>query len=274
MTPRVRATRRPARAGLVSLVGAGPGDPDLLTYRAIQRLRAADLVLYDGLVPLSIVRLAASARHVSVSKRAGAKAITQDEVSDQLVAAARRGERVVRLKSGDPFVLGRGGEEVAALAAAGIPCEVVPGVTSAVAAPALAGIPVTHRGVASGFVVVSGHAPSAYADVLGSLAPGAATIVVLMGMAERAAIGRFLVDAGWPTSMPAALVACASQPDQRVWVGAIGDLGADGLVVERDDPGVIVIGDVVSLATPPAADVAESRSVEENPWPFRTTPRL
>jgi uroporphyrin-III C-methyltransferase len=274
MTPRTRATRRLARAGFVSLVGAGPGDPDLLTYRAIQRLLAADLVLYDGLVPPSIVRLAASARHISVSKRAGAKTITQDEVSDLLVAAARRGERVVRLKSGDPFVLGRGGEEVAALAAAGVPFEVVPGVTSAVAAPALAGIPLTHRGVASGFVVVSGHAPNAYATLLGSLAPGSATVVVLMGMVQRAAIARFLVDAGWPKAMPAAIVACASQPDERVWVGSIGDLGADGLVVDRDEPGVIVIGDVVSLAITPTAEVAESVSVQEIPWQSRTTPRL
>lgn len=240
-----------AARGLVSLVGAGPGDPELLTYRAIQRLRAADLVLYDGLVPRPIVGLAARARHVAVSKRAGEKHIEQDAINRLLVEAGRAGERVVRLKCGDPLVLGRGGEEILALVEAGVPFEIVPGVTSATAAPALAGIPVTHRGLASGFLVVSGHAPAAYAPVLAALPPGSVTIVVLMGMSARAAIADLLGRVGWAPETPAAIVTSASQPDQRAWIGTLSALaGLD--VGARPDPGVIVIGDVVSLAAAPS----------------------
>src|SRR5207253_3412936 len=130
-----------------------------------------------------------------------------------MVRRALRGERVVRLKSGDPFVFGRGGEEALALAAAGIPCEVIPGVSSAVAGPALHGIPVTHRGLASAFLVVSGHAEAAYASVLGSLAPGAATVVVLMGLASRAEVAGALLRRGWDGATPAAVVLGASTPD-------------------------------------------------------------
>ena len=183
--------------GFASLVGAGPGDPELLTWRAILRLRSADLVLYDGLVPKQLAKLAAAATHVSVAKRAGRKALTQAAISERMVAAAWRGQRVVRLKAGDPYVLGRGGEEAAALARAGVPFEVVPGVSSAIAAPALAGIPVTHRGLSSGFVVVSGHAEAAYSPVLGALPPDAVTVVILMGAVERSGIRRCLERAGW-----------------------------------------------------------------------------
>src|SRR5215208_1077336 len=174
--------------GRVSLVGAGPGDPELLTLRAVRRLREADLVLYDALVPTEILAFASRARRFYVGKRAGRASIEQDAINRLMIREARRGHRVVRLKCGDPFVFGRGGEEALALAAAGIACEVVPGVTSALAAPLLAGIPVTHRGLASAFLVVSGHAESAYGPVLRSLAPGSATVVILMGLANRAAI--------------------------------------------------------------------------------------
>ena len=153
------------RRGLVSLVGAGPGDPALLTRRAAQRLAEADLVLYDALVDRAALDLAPSAQRIFVGKRAGRPAVTQEFIIRLLIRAARRGRRVVRLKGGDPFVFGRGGEEALALSAAGLPFEVVPGVSSAVAAPALAGIPVTHRGMASGFVVVSGHAEEAYRPI-------------------------------------------------------------------------------------------------------------
>ena len=158
--------------GFVSLVGAGPGDPDLLTLRAARALAAADLVLYDALVARETLDLAPRAQRFSVGKRAGRASMDQETINRLLVRAARRGKRVVRLKGGDPFVFGRGGEEALALVAAGVPCEVVPGVSSAVAAPALAGIPVTHRGLASAFVVVSGHAESAWRPVLDGLAPG------------------------------------------------------------------------------------------------------
>src|SRR6202030_816900 len=143
--------------GHVSLVGAGPGDPGLLTRLAVARLRAANLVLYDALVDERVLRLARRGPRVFVGERAGRHALSQEEIHTVMIRAARRGRRVVRLKGGDPFVFGRGGEEMLALQRAGVPFDVVPGVTSALAAPALAGIPMTHRGVASAFLVVSGH---------------------------------------------------------------------------------------------------------------------
>jgi uroporphyrin-III C-methyltransferase/precorrin-2 dehydrogenase/sirohydrochlorin ferrochelatase len=209
------------------------------------------LVLYDGLVPKQLAQLAAGAKLVSVAKRAGRKALAQDTISDRIIDAAWRGQRVVRLKAGDPYVLGRGGEEAARLARAGVPFEVVPGVSSAIAAPGLAGIPVTHRGMSSGFVVVSGHAESAYASVLGALPPVGVTVVVLMGTGERSGIRRTLQGAGWPADTPAALVVNASQPDQRVWIGRLAALDSPAADVPAGDAGVIVIGRVVSLATAP-----------------------
>ena len=158
--------------GHVSLVGAGPGDPELLTLKAVRRLGEADLVLYDALVETSTLEFAAKARRFFVGKRAGREAIRQDAINRLMIREARRGHRIVRLKCGDPFVFGRGGEEALALAAAGVPCEVIPGISSAIAVPLLAGIPVTHRGLASAFLVVSGHAESAFGPVLGSLEPG------------------------------------------------------------------------------------------------------
>ena len=240
-------------AGFVSLVGAGPGDPDLLTSRAMRRLRGADVVFYDGLVTDAVLALAPSAEHVSVARRSGPKPMTQADVNERLIAAARAGKRVVRLKAGDPFVLGRGGEEMLALVDAGISYEVVPGVSSATAAPALAGIPVTHRGLASGFVVVSGHGADAYGTLIDSLPPGSATIVVLMGIAERAGIRRRLLEAGWDAATPAAIVSNASQPDQAVWIGTLDALESPDFVVVGDDAGVMVIGQVVTLAR--AADL-------------------
>ena len=149
-------------SGFVSLVGAGPGDIELLTLRALKRLREADLVLYDALVEHELLELAPQAKRFFVGKRAGRHSIDQEGIHALLIRAAKRGERVVRLKCGDPFVFGRGGEEALALEAAGVAYEIVPGVSSAIAAPALAGIPVTHRGVATGFAVISGHAEAAY----------------------------------------------------------------------------------------------------------------
>jgi uroporphyrin-III C-methyltransferase len=240
-----------AERGFVSLVGAGPGSPDLLTLRAVDRLQRADLVLYDGLVPAAVIDLATTAERMSVARRVGHKTLTQADVNDLLVSAARLGQRVVRLKSGDPFVFGRGGEEVRALIEAGVPFEIVPGVSAAIAAPGLAGIPVTHRGVSSGFVVVSGHGPDAYEPLLGALSPGAATIVVLMGMGTRASIAQYLVNAGWSADTPAAIVVNASQPHQRVWTGRLATLGVEDEGGSRDEPGVIVIGEVVTAAGMP-----------------------
>jgi uroporphyrin-III C-methyltransferase / precorrin-2 dehydrogenase / sirohydrochlorin ferrochelatase len=232
--------------GFVSLVGAGPGDPELLTLRALRRLREADLVLNDALVPAALLELAPQAKRFFVGKRAGRHSIDQDTIHKLMIRAARRGLRVVRLKCGDPFVFGRGGEEALALHEAGVPFEVVPGLTSAVAAPALAGIPVTHRGLASGFAVVSGHAPSSYQPLLAGIAPGALTLVILMGLAQRGAIARFLVERGWPATTPAAIVLGASHAGAATWTGTLADLDY-APVGDTELPGILVIGAVVSL---------------------------
>jgi uroporphyrin-III C-methyltransferase / precorrin-2 dehydrogenase / sirohydrochlorin ferrochelatase len=233
--------------GLVSLVGAGPGDPELLTLKAVRRLAAADLVLYDALVSPDTLSFAGHARRCFVGKRAGQPAIAQAEINDRMIRAARSGQRVVRLKCGDPFVFGRGGEEALALASAGIRCEVIPGITTAVAAPLLAGIPVTHRGVASAFVVVSGHAASAFEPVFASLEPHTATIVVMMGLANRAEIARALVSAGWRRSTPAAIVCDASHADEHVWRGTLDGLRRGDRDITTRAAGTIVIGEVVDV---------------------------
>jgi len=234
-------------AALVSLVGAGPGDPELLTLKAARRLAEADVVFYDALVTPATLDLAGRATRICVGKRAGRRSTPQEEIHTVMIGAARRGRRVVRLKCGDPFVFGRGGEEVLALAAAGVPCEVVPGISSAVGAPALAGIPVTHRGMSSAFVVVSGHAATAYRPVLESLAPHSATVVVLMGLATHAEVAALLLSRGWAKDTPAAVLLGTSTPGAHAWLGALSDLASVELP-ETDLPGTIAIGEVVSLA--------------------------
>jgi uroporphyrin-III C-methyltransferase/precorrin-2 dehydrogenase/sirohydrochlorin ferrochelatase len=234
--------------GFVSLVGAGPGDPELLTLRALRRLRDADLVLNDALVHTELLELAPKAQRFYVGKRAGRHSIDQDGIHQLMIRAAHRGQRVVRLKSGDPFVLGRGGEEALALEAAGIAYDIVPGLSSATAAPLLAGIPVTHRGIASGFAVVSGHAESAYAPILDGIAPGALTLVVLMGVKQRAQIAQRLLARGWPAHTPAALIFGASQPGSFTQRSQLGAMATDHTEPTTELPAVLVIGEVVSLA--------------------------
>jgi uroporphyrin-III C-methyltransferase len=236
------------RQGFVSLVGAGPGDLELFTVKAVRRLAEADLVLHDALVDPEARQLAPKARWFYVGKRAGRKNIAQETIQKLLVRAARRGERVVRLKCGDPFVFGRGGEEAIALAEAGVAFEVVPGVSSAIAAPASVGIPVTHRGAASAFVVVSGHAECGYAPVLASLAPGTATVVVLMGVGRRGDIAARMRARGWDGSTPAAVVLNGTRPDSVVWTGTLDDVGAfDVRALDAEAPGILVFGEVVRL---------------------------
>ena len=204
-----------AARGFVSLVGAGPGDPELLTRKAARRLAEADLVLYDALVAPATVALARHAQRIFVGRRKGSETTGQDAIIRTLIRAARRGRRVVRLKGGDPFLFGRGGEEALALRAAGIAFEVVPGVSSALAAPAAASIPVTHRGVSGSVLVTSGHDPERFTQLATSVAPGAATLVILMGTSKRAEIVDALTGAGWRESMPAAVVGtrrCRSRP--------------------------------------------------------------
>lgn len=248
-------------SGFVSLVGAGPGDPELLTLRALDRLKRADLVLNDALVPEVVTELAPKAKRFYVGKRAGRHSIDQDGIHKLMVIAARRGQRVVRLKAGDPFVLGRGGEEALALESAHVAYEIVPGISSALAAPALAGIPVTHRGLASGFAVISGHAREAYAPILDGIAPASLTLVVLMGVRTRGAIAAHLVERGWSASTPAAIIHGASQPEAITWIGTLATLGA--AANETELPAVIVIGDVVTLSSQIHAVAASTPAIEE-----------
>jgi uroporphyrin-III C-methyltransferase/precorrin-2 dehydrogenase/sirohydrochlorin ferrochelatase len=235
------------RAGSVALVGAGPGDPELLTRRGASRLAEADLVLYDALISPEILDLAANARRVYVGKRAGRHAVSQEFINRFMVRAAQRGLRVVRLKGGDPFVFGRGGEEAIALARAGVPFEIVPGISSAVAAAGLAGIPVTHRSVSTGFAVVSGHAEDAYRPLLESLAPQSATVVVMMGLANMRPIATLLVERGWNPQTPAAVLLGASTDSSDVWTVTLADLQRGLDVDDVEAPGTIVIGEVVRI---------------------------
>jgi uroporphyrin-III C-methyltransferase / precorrin-2 dehydrogenase / sirohydrochlorin ferrochelatase len=248
------AAPEPFPPGLVSLVGAGPGDPGLLTRRAAERLSQADVVLYDALLDAEVLRLAPSAHCFHVGKRAGRPSVSQRAIERLLVRAARRGQRVVRLKCGDPFVFGRGGEEALALAEAGVPFEIVPGISSAIAAPALAGIPVTHRGLSGGFAVVTGHAESSYGPLLDGFAPERLTVVVLMGIAERAGIAKRLLARGWSRETPAAMLLGAASAESFTWTGTLAELGEAHIPSERAHlPGTLVVGAVAGLALPVAA---------------------
>ncbi|MPY89682.1 MAG: uroporphyrinogen-III C-methyltransferase [Luteitalea sp.] len=232
--------------GCVSLVGAGPGDPELLTRKAVRRLQEADLVLYDALVSPDALALATRAQRFRVGKRASRPSVRQETINALMIRAARQGKRVVRLKCGDPFVLGRGGEEALALRAAGIPVELVPGVTSASAAAGLAGIPVTHRGISSGMLLVAGHDPDIYAGLLAAAPANTLTLVVLMGIQHRDDIARRLIAHGWAPDAPAAMVFGAATPDETTWTGVLGEIGGASLP-PGDLPGTIIVGEVVRL---------------------------
>ena len=233
-----------ARRGLVSLVGAGPGDPELLTRKAARRLAEADLVLYDALVPPAIVSLATHAQQVMVGRRKGSPTMGQDAIIRTMIRAARRGKRVVRLKGGDPFVFGRGGEEALALAGAQVEFEVVPGLSSALAAAGAAAIPVTHRGVSGTVLVTSGHDLERFARTIAAVDPLGTTLVVMMGTTVREELTEALVDGGWSPSTPAALVRNATTPGQTVWTGTVATLPD---APDDDGPGTIVVGQVVAI---------------------------
>src|SRR4029079_8426874 len=217
--------RGPMKApGHVSLVGAGPGDPALLTRKAAIALRKADLVLYDALVDERVVALARRAQRFYVGKRAGRHALTQHEIQAVLVSQAKRGRKVVRLKGGDPFVFGRGGEEAQALAHAGIPFEVVPGVTAGVAAPAYAGIPVTHREDSSAVAFITAHEdPSKEETALdwAALADFPGTLVFYMGVRTLEAVAGRLIENGRGPEEPAAVIERGTLPGQRVVAGTL-----------------------------------------------------
>jgi uroporphyrinogen III methyltransferase/synthase len=245
----MRAVGRVPR-GTVALVGAGPGDPGLITVRGLQLLRRAQVVVYDRLVHPSLLDEAPRARRVFAGKASGHHTLPQEQITALLILHARRGRRVVRLKGGDPFVFGRGGEEAEALARAGIRFEVVPGVSSAVAVPAYAGIPLTHRGVASSFAVVTGHeeVDKRRASVdWARLARSVDTLVVLMGVTSLPRIAATLIAHGRAASTPVALVRWGTTELQETVTGTLADIARRAARARLEPPVVIVIGDVVAL---------------------------
>ena len=237
--------------GTVYLVGAGPGDPGLVTRRALELVAEADAILYDRLIPPGVLD---GARHGAelryVGKRPGHAAVPQEELAAQLVELAREGKTVVRLKGGDPFVFGRGGEEAEALAAAGVPFEVVPGVTAGVGAPAYAGIPVTHRDAASAVAFVTGHEdPDKEQSAMDweALARFPGTLVFYMGVARLAEIVKRLVAAGRDPDEPAAVVARGTFPDQRTAGGSLSHIAEHARKAGIEAPAVTVVGPVADL---------------------------
>ncbi len=256
-----------ARAvGTVWLVGAGPGDPELLTLKALKALQGAEVVVHDGLVSAEILDLApASARRISVAKRKSRHAYPQDEINRMLVAFALQGLRVVRLKGGDPFIFGRGGEELEACRAAGVTCVVVPGVTAALAAGASAGAPLTHRGVAQAVTFVTGHAAQDRAPDLdwGSLARPNQTVVIYMGVSTAAGIAQRLTEAGRTPSTPALIVENASRADERRVVTTLAGLADAAASVKG--PALLIVGEAMALAVagePWQTGQIEARAVE------------
>lgn len=244
--PVVKEPTGEQRRGRVVLVGAGPGGPELLTVAAVRALADADVVLTDRLADVGdLGRLAPGAEVVDVGKRAGHHAVPQSQIERLLVERALAGLTVVRLKGGDPYVFGRGGEEVAAAVEAGLPVTVVPGISSAVAVPGSAGIPVTHREVSHVFTVVSGHLPLD-ARQAAALVALEGTLVFLMGMHNLVPIATELVRAGLPRDTPAAVVERGFTPDQRSLVGTLSTLPDLVARAGASSPSVIVVGEVVA----------------------------
>jgi len=243
--------------GHVSLVGAGPGAADLLTLRAQRALQEADVIVYDRLVPAAIVAQGRrDADRIFVGKAKGAHSASQSEINDIIIREARAGRRVVRLKSGDPLIFGRAGEEVDALREAGVPFDIVPGVTAAFAAAAEAEIPLTLRGVASSLVFVTGHdADGRTLPDWAGLALNGTTVAVYMGLTVASKVAKRLVEAGLRPSMPVAVIENASLPSQRAFAGPLDELGRMTADAELHGPALFIIGDVVAagrLAVEPA----------------------
>ena len=239
----------PQVAGTVALIGGGPGDPELVTLRAKKLLAGADVVVYDRLSPFQLVsalqpRAAAGLVDlIDVGKAPDNHPVPQDEINAILVREAKAGKRVVRLKGGDPYVFGRGGEELIACAEAGIEVEVVSGISSSISVPAIAGIPVTHRGIATGFTVVTGH------EAVRNIAGGRDhTVVILMGVSTLADSAAALATEGRGFNCPVAIIEDGFGPNQRVTIATLGTIASIAEATGVKAPAVIVIGDVVSLS--------------------------
>ncbi len=233
--------------GKVYVVGAGPGPVELLTLKAAELLRDAEVIVYDRLIQPSVLALAPpSAERIYIGKPAGRRHSRQEEVNEVLVRKAREGKQVVRLKGGDPFVLGRGGEEAAYLAESGVPFEVIPGVSSAIAAPLHAGIPLTHRDVASCVVIATGHEAHRDEDRLDWAALSKLdTLVFLMGVRNLGRIASRLIEHGRDPATPAALIQMAYWPDERVLVATLANIAEEAERAQFQPPATLVIGEVV-----------------------------
>ena len=251
--------------GVVHLVGAGPGDPDLLTIKALKALQAAHVIVHDGLVSSEILDLApVSAQRIDVAKRKSRHTLPQDDINQLLVALALDGLTVVRLKGGDPFLFGRGGEELAACREAGVECHVVPGVTAALAASASAGAPLTHRGCAQAVTFVTGHAAHGDPDLdWASLARPNQTVVVYMGVSTAGLIAQRLMTAGRAASTPALIVENASRAHERRILTTLAGLAvaAEGL----KGPALLMVGEAMAMAdvAPATLDLTVSNSLFE-----------
>jgi len=240
-----------SRVGFVHIVGAGPGDPDLITVRGRRCVRQADVILHDRLIrPEILAQARRSAIIIDAGKRFGHEDEQQAEIHNLMVRHAQEGQRVCRLKGGDPFVFGRGGEEVAVLKAAGVPYEVVPGVSSFTAAPAAAGIPLTHRDYTHGFLVIAGSKSAGFETpewrAARDLIKSNGTVVVLMGLSRLEAISTSLIQNGCSPQTPAAVIARATWPDEEVRFGVIAEIHA--LAADLESPAILVLGNVLSLA--------------------------
>jgi uroporphyrin-III C-methyltransferase/precorrin-2 dehydrogenase/sirohydrochlorin ferrochelatase len=244
-----RTSTAPRSAGEVTLVGAGPGDPELLTLKALRALQDADVILHDRLVPEGLLDMARrDAARISVGKAAGGMGSTQEEINALLIEHARQGKRVVRLKGGDPFIFGRGGEELEALAKAQISFSVIPGVTAAAGCAAYAGIPLTHRDYAHSVTFVTGHADDEGREPdWRALAKPGLTAVFYMGLARVEQIAAQLVAHGASASMPAALIAQGTLQNQRVVTGTLATIAAAAAASDIQSPALLVVGEVVSL---------------------------
>jgi uroporphyrin-III C-methyltransferase len=236
-------------AGKVYLVGAGPGEPELLTVRAARLLGEADVVVYDNLVSADVMALVRpDAERIYAGKKAGTHAMSQDEINSLLVSLAQAGKRVLRLKGGDPYVFGRGGEEALELLAAGIEFEVVPGVTAASGAAAFAGIPLTHREIARSCVFATGHFHDGTCDLdWPALARSGQTIVIYMGVSALPVISAQLIAHGLPAETPAAMIRRATLPNQSTLAGTIADLPQRVAQAKLKPPALLIIGEVVRL---------------------------